>query len=221
MNLPRYRYRLTFSKQGPLRYISHLDLARVWERILRRVEAPLMYSQGFNPRPKIQLAAALPLGYESTCEITDIWLEGESPPEPDLLMEELNGAAPEGLTVQSVEIVELKEAALQAVTEAGVYRVTMTGEEDQDQDTDSIIARLEELLSQKEIWREQRSKRGTKQVNIRPMIYEISVIDAQPLSLQMKLSLSQDKGTLRPDHVLEKLGIDPLSVQVKRIAITF
>jgi radical SAM-linked protein len=215
--LPRHRYRLTFSKQGTLRYISHLDLARVWERVLRRVEAPLVYSQGFNPRPKIQLAAALPLGYESTCEITDIWLEGDSPPEPELLMAEINGAAPEGLTVHSVEIIDLREASLQSRTQTGEYRITATGEED----VDTITTRLEELLNQEEIWREQRSKRGIKQVNMRPLIHEISVVETQPLSLHLKLSLSQEKGTLRPDHVLEKLGVDPLAVHVTRTAITF
>jgi radical SAM-linked protein len=215
--LPRYRYRLRFSKRGPLRYISHLDLARVWERMLRRVEAPLVYSQGFNPRPKIQLAAALPLGYESTCEVTDVWLEGDSPPEPDILMAKINEAAPEGLLVHSIEIVDLREASLQSRTQAGVYRVEATGEKN----VDSLRTRLGELLGQDEIWREQRSKHGIKQVNIRPLIYELTIVEAQPLSLHMKLSLSQEKGTLRPDHVLEKLGLNPTSVHVTRTAITF
>ena len=69
------RLRVTFTKNGPLLYTSHLDLARIWERSLRRAGAPLVYSQGFNPRPKLHLAAALPLGHVGEAELLDVWLE--------------------------------------------------------------------------------------------------------------------------------------------------
>ncbi len=69
------RLRVTFSKGGPLVYTSHLDLARAWERALRRAGVGLVYSGGFNPRPKLQLAAALPLGHTAEAEWLDVWLE--------------------------------------------------------------------------------------------------------------------------------------------------
>src|SRR5512138_1667680 len=63
MNQPltQQRIRIRFGQDGPLRYVGHHDLARTWERILRRARAPLEYSQGFNPRPRMQFAAALPI----------------------------------------------------------------------------------------------------------------------------------------------------------------
>ena len=71
------RIRVTFSKTYHMRYTSHLDVHRTWERTLRRARLPLAYSQGFNPRPKINLAAALPLGFTSDCEIVEFWLDEE------------------------------------------------------------------------------------------------------------------------------------------------
>jgi len=73
------RLRITFSKEGWLIYSSHLDLMRVWERALRRAGAPLAYSGGFNPRPKLQIARALPLGHVGEGELIDVWLEGLCP----------------------------------------------------------------------------------------------------------------------------------------------
>ncbi|MGF1504453.1 MAG: TIGR03936 family radical SAM-associated protein [Anaerolineae bacterium] len=69
----RARYRIRFGKQDDLRYTGNLDIARIWERTLRRAGAPGVYSNGYNPRPKLQIAAALPLGYSSVCEIVDVW----------------------------------------------------------------------------------------------------------------------------------------------------
>jgi uncharacterized protein (DUF2344 family) len=72
------RLRIVFSKTGALRYTGHLDLQKIWERTARRAGLPLAYSQGFHPQPKIQLAAALPLGFSGRAELVDIWLDAES-----------------------------------------------------------------------------------------------------------------------------------------------
>jgi radical SAM-linked protein len=72
------RFRIAFAKTNAMRFTSHLDLQRTWERTIRRARLPLSYSQGFNPRPKINLAAALPLGFTSSCEIAEIWLDDEA-----------------------------------------------------------------------------------------------------------------------------------------------
>ena len=72
------RLRIAFSKTGALRYTGHLDLHKLWERTARRAGLPLAYSQGFHPLPKIQLAAALPLGFSARAELVDIWLDAES-----------------------------------------------------------------------------------------------------------------------------------------------
>src|SRR5258707_4321734 len=73
----RMRIRITFAKQGALRYTGHLDLHKIWERTARRADLDLIYSQGFHPQPKMQLAAALPLGFSSRCELLDMRVGGE------------------------------------------------------------------------------------------------------------------------------------------------
>src|SRR5258708_16341321 len=73
------RLRITFGKLGSQRYIGHLDLAKTWERILRRAEISLSYSQGFSAHPKIQLATALPLGITCECELMYVSLDHPIP----------------------------------------------------------------------------------------------------------------------------------------------
>ena len=76
------RMRMTFTKEGTARYISHLDLARAVERALNRAGLPIAYTQGFNRRPRLSLAAALPLGYTSQAEIADVVLALLEPKAP-------------------------------------------------------------------------------------------------------------------------------------------
>jgi radical SAM-linked protein len=204
------RYRIEFGKTGPLRYTSHLDLARIWERTLRRAGVPVAYSQGFNPRPLIQLAATLPLGCESTCELIDMWVEGEAP-SPDVLLAALRKAAPEGLIVHAVWPVDLNAPALQTQTQAAVYHASV----DDQISRRELEERVVSLLAQPEIWRERRDRR----YNLRPLIYALSVLPASSPTLEMKLALSQEKGTGRPDEVLEALGLESSGILVTRVAI--
>ncbi len=75
------RLRITFSQQGVLRYVGHLDVVRTWERALRRASIPLAYSEGFNPQPRLFFAAALPLGATGQREIVDVVLAESMAPE--------------------------------------------------------------------------------------------------------------------------------------------
>ncbi len=210
--LLRVRYRIRFGKQGPLRYISHLDLARVWERVLRRAQAPLIYSQGFNPRPQLQLAAALPLGCASTCELIDVWMDDPAPPPAEMLLR-LRAAAPAGLVIEEVWSVDLNSPALQTLTRSVVYQATPAEEIAPEE----LQARVERLLDQPEIWRDRRERR----YDLRPLIHCLRVMPGDRPTLEMELSLSQERGTGRPDEVLSALGLDPLAARITRTAITF
>ncbi len=75
------RFRVWFRKGERVRYISHLDVLRAWERALRRAELPLSYSQGFTPHPKIAFASPLPLGFVSEAEVMDVTLDEQVPPD--------------------------------------------------------------------------------------------------------------------------------------------
>ena len=77
------RVRFRYSKAGKVRFCSHRDLARVWERALRRARLPVAYSEGFSPRPKLSFGLALSTGYESVAEYVDVELMTST--EPDAL----------------------------------------------------------------------------------------------------------------------------------------
>jgi radical SAM-linked protein len=208
----RRRYRITFGKNGALRFTSHLDLARTWERVLRRAGTPLVYSQGFNPRPRIQLAAALPLGYASTCELLDAWLE-TGLADLDEFSARLSATAPDGLQIHQVKEVPLSGPSLQSITRYARYHVQV----DEDLDMDTLSARTAELMAREAIWHERRGK----VLDIRPWMYILETVPGESGALLMSLALSQKQGTLRPDDVLEELGLEPLKAYVTRVAICF
>nr|MBN1229815.1 DUF2344 domain-containing protein [Anaerolineae bacterium] len=206
------RLRIEFGKRGILRYTSHLDLARIWERTLLRAQVPLIYSQGFNPRPKMQFAAALPLGAESTCELLDIWVHGNF---HDLqeLQRVLVDSGPQGLEVYAIHPAELSLPPLQMLTHAAIYRVELA----EACSCDEISRRVGEFLRATELIRIRRGK----SYNLRPLVRDIQIICEQssPATLMLDLLLSQQEGTGRPDEVVHALGCDPALVRITRIAI--
>ncbi|MFQ6102188.1 MAG: TIGR03936 family radical SAM-associated protein [Anaerolineae bacterium] len=193
------RLRVTFSKNGPLAYTSHLDLARAWERSLRRAGVGLAYSGGFNPRPKLQLAAALPLGHTGEAELLDVWLERPMPMEE--FSRVLVPVLPDGLTISQVCQVRLSEPALQAQVKAAEYRVSVEWDETAPQ----VAARIEQLLAATELPRERRGKR----YDLRPLVERAWLEEATSGSevvLGMQLA-ARPGATARPEAVLKALGM--------------
>lgn len=96
-----YRVSFSFSKKGLMRYISHLDLMRLFARAMRRAELPLKMSEGFSPHPKLSLKRALKLGLESEHEEASIVLR--FPVEPEDFKSRLQKQLPEGIQVKDVQ----------------------------------------------------------------------------------------------------------------------
>ena len=193
------RLRITFSKGGPLAYTSHLDLARAWERALRRAGIPLAYSQGFNPRPRLQLAAALPLGHTGEAELLDVRLERSVAVEG--FARALSPILPDGLAISQVRQVLLKEPALPTRVVAAEYRVTVEG---WDEPTEQVEARVARLLVATELVRERRGK----QYDLRPLIERLEVERAVGGEAVLGMQLAARQGaTGRPEAVLEALGM--------------
>src|SRR5260370_18015763 len=117
-NLEAQGLRITFGKLGSQKYIGHLDLAKTWERILRRAEISLSYSQGFNAHPKIQLATALPLGITSECELMDVWLDHPIP--LNGLADHLMSVSPPGLPVYKIGEIPDKATSLPSLLQTAV-----------------------------------------------------------------------------------------------------
>ncbi len=202
----RYRYRLRFAKTEAMRWTGHLDLQRAWERTFRRARLPLLYSQGFNPRPRLQLAAALPLGVTGEEELLDLWLTEAL--EPGALAERLRPALPPGLELKGVCAAPAQEPALQRQVRAAEYRVTWL---EAPPPLEKLRAAVERALAAQEIPRERRGKR----YDLRPLIEELRVEAGEPPGLWMRLA-AREGATGRPDEVLAALGLDPAEARVVR-----
>lgn len=205
------RIRITFAKTGPLRYTGHLDLHRIWERTCRRAGLPLSYSQGFHPQPKIQLAAALPLGFSSRCELADIWLDAPTP--LDDLPQRLQSAVPGGLRILQVDEVEERAPALQTLVESADYEVTLRDPIAPDE----LTRRLHAVTQAASLPRTRRNK----PYDLRPLIEDLRQIEpdahGQP-RLFMRLA-AREAATGRPEEVLDALSIPFESTYIERTAL--
>ncbi|MBL7064081.1 MAG: DUF2344 domain-containing protein [Anaerolineae bacterium] len=200
------RLRVTFSKGGPMTYTSHLDLARAWERSLRRAGVPLAYSGGFNPRPKLQLATALPLGHTGEAELLDVRLE--KPMLVEDCVRTLAPVLPDGLTISQIHQVGLKEPPLQTQVVAAEYRVTVEWSPEPVEGWDGpaiqVEARFEQVLAATELVQERRGRR----YDLRPLIERLWLEQADGGEVVLGMQLAAREGaTARPEAVLDVLGM--------------
>ena len=209
------RLRITFAKTGSLRYTGHLDLHRIWERTLRRAGLPLAYSQGFHPQPKIQIAAALPLGFLGREEIIDLWLSDDVRVDPCVhpqadtqvrpYQDMLQPAAPPGLTILRVEEVDERGPALQTQVAAAEYEVMLLAA-----GPESGLERpVADLLAKDSLPRERRGK----PYDLRPLILSLECASSD--RLRMRLS-AREGATGRPEEVLDELGIAFENTRIER-----
>jgi radical SAM-linked protein len=111
------RVRIRFDEHGKIRWLSHRDVARIWERALRRAGLPAAYTEGFSPRPKLSFGLALSTGYESDGEYVDIELRADTEVDADTVPELLTPVLPSGMTVQvAAPLLPGTDSLQQAVT---------------------------------------------------------------------------------------------------------
>ena len=180
-----------------MQYTGHLDLHKTWERTFRRARLPLAYSEGFNPHPKIQLGAALPLGFTSDCELVDVWLE--TPQDLGAARSALEAAAPPGLRLSEIREVPERDPALQTQVVAAEYRVSLPLAVD----SATLDERVAALLAAPEI----RRTRREKDYDLRPLIESLArtASDESGHTLVMRLA-AREGATGRPEEVVEALG---------------
>lgn len=201
------RIRVQYTKGPSLRFTGHLDLQRLWERLLRRSGLPVRYSQGYHPRARLNLASALPLGFISEAELLDFWMDEFRP--PDEVQERLSSAASPGLAIKSVRSVPLSDDALQVQMSASEFEVTFFDP----QDPEALNEKVRSLLAQETIIRTRRKKT----YDLRPLIQALETVrlDDGQLGLQMRLS-AEPGATGRPDEVLDAMGYQNTQYLVKR-----
>ena len=202
-----HRIRIRFAKLGRIRFISHRDLARVWERALRRAELPVAYSQGYSPHPRISFGLALATGYESIAEYLDVEVEEEVPLEG--LVERLAQHLPSG--VQPVAVVRHVpgEPSLQEAVTSCTWHFELPGV--QRQWLEAVVA---DLLARKEI-PIRRNRKGTEiDADLRPGIRRLRV-EATPSGCQLTAELNTGPEGARPEELVRAIGdgLDPALVR--------
>jgi radical SAM family uncharacterized protein/radical SAM-linked protein len=195
----RGKIRLRWGKEGLVRFLSHLDNNRVFERAIRRAELPVTYSQGFHPHQKLSFGPPLPHGYSSECEYLDIQIEGACTLEH---IKELSRTLPDGFFVCDHKIIYSKAPAISTLLNRAVYRIR--GDFG---DCELLEARLSAILQRGSIIAGRTTKDGSKAVEIRPAIYRLELleIESEP-KIEMELGLGTG-GYAKPNEVLEVLEL--------------
>lgn len=203
------RLRIIFGKTGAMKYTGSLDVSKIWERILRRADLPIMYTQGFNTRPRIQLAMALPLGITSECEILDVSLREQITFDETELIEKLLAVSPVGLDIFAIEEVEIWESAMQSLVESAEYRLHF----EDGIERDILQQKVDDIMNRDRIIVEKIRKRKRSVMDIRPLIIDVHIDNNNDLIAHLSVG---DRGNMRPDQLIEQMGLSDQYISVHR-----
>jgi radical SAM-linked protein len=197
------KVRLKFTKIGKIRFASHRDVARIWERSLRTAGVPMVYSQGYSPRPRIAFGLALPTGSESDGEYIDIQLNDERQRAFQLneLPLVLSESLPQGLDVTGIAIIHSKAPSLQQAVTSCEWDITVK------QTTEELNNWTQQVLTAPSLVVARERKGKTVTDDLRPLIRVLNVV--APASAAGDPILRAELGTqprsLRPSELLRAL----------------
>jgi radical SAM-linked protein len=210
------RVRVRFTKLGKIRWTSHRDLARIWERTIRRTGLPVAYSQGFSPHPKLHFGLALSTGHESLAEYIDIDLDPTSPAAPDAaglaaLPARLSAALPTGLTVEAVGVVASNATSLQQAVESCEWEIEL-----RDAEPDAVRAAVARALAADElvVTRQRKGKDVTD--DVRPFLLQLEVVGPSPAGTVLHAHLATQPRGLRTSELIALLSPDWEEGRVRR-----
>ena len=188
--------RVYFDKYGEMKFISHLDLLRFFERLFNKAEIPVKYSEGFHPRPKMSFGSPISLGTEAYNEIMDFETDAEISNEE--VVKRLNESAVLGFKVNKVEEVPRKSSIMEEFT--NILYTVEGSQEDMD--------KLEELFNRDEIL-EVREKKG--KIVTRNLKERLKTFSREGNKISMEIINTS------PNSYLEMVGIEQQDVQIKRL----
>ena len=199
------RIRVRFVKVGKVRWTSHRDLARVWERAIRRVGLPVAYSQGFSPRPKVHFGLALSTGHESLAEYLDIDVDAAhaaAPVETELadLIGPLSAALPVGIDVTAIGVIPPSLDSLQQAVTSCSWEIEVRGAA-----PDAVAAAIDRVLAEPELLltRERKGKAVTD--DVRPYLLDLSVVGPTDAGTQIRAHLATQPRGLRIGELIAVL----------------
>jgi len=196
-----YRLRVRFKRGEGIKFISHLDIIRLWHRAFRRAGIDLAYSEGFNPHPRIALAAPLALGITSEAELMDVFIARNVSPHSFTAL--VNRQLPPGIEISQVCYVAPTLPSLQSQVRLAEYTVAVTGE------ADKVTAAIVSLLAMEQLpWQHPRDT-GTRSYDLRALIDDLWLDSWHDGSgvIGMRLGCGSG-GSGRPEQVVKALGRD-------------
>jgi len=195
------RLRIKFCRGKEVKFISHLDIIRLWQRALNRAGIPLAYSEGFNPHPRMSLAAPLALGVTSQAELMDIVLARWA--SPHSFTAAVSRQLPPGIEIQQVYNISLTLPSLQSQVRYAEYEVELETEKGKEE----IESALTSLLSMEQLpWQHQRDT-GPRHYDLRALIDDLWVVDGSSGYGTIGMRLRCDSsGSGRPEQVTAALG---------------
>ena len=203
------RAMIRFGKQPRLRFISHLDLQRFFQRALNRTGLPVAYTQGFNPHAIMSFGSALALGWTSEYEILDVKLS--VPMGRKRTEEAMRQALPEDLPVLEVRMVDDRHPAPMAMVRASDYEIALLGES-----AGAVLDAVDAFLASEQVMAVRKTKSGEKEIDIRPLAISLERA-GDVLLARLKLT---ETDTLKPDLLVNSLaklaGVEPPEARIHR-----
>jgi radical SAM-linked protein len=204
------RLRIRFQKLGKVRWTSHRDVARMWERACRRVGLPLAWTSGFSPRPKISFGLALPTGAESFAEYLDLDLVEDAETELDGLPAVLSPALPMGVDVTAVAVLEPRSPSLQEDVDSCTWRLQLVSGAD-------ITALVDRALASSSLLVERERKGQLSVDDVRPAILTLDAVATAGGETELEALLATRPRALRPNELLRALHPELEATRVCRI----
>lgn len=219
------KVRIYFGKGEAVRYISHLDLVRAWERALRRAGLPLAYSRGFNPHPRISIAMPLPVGCTGAREVIEVRLEEPPALATGQIAAALRPALPPGISLIAVERVPLDTPALASLPARATYHIVLVdapADEVQRSVNEWLVRESSPVVRNGGHRRSRRGRRRTHTYDLRPLVESLKVrADGGRVLLEAVLLRDAQGRTGRPDTLVEALGLSTHVRDMHRVETSF
>lgn len=209
------KVRIKFTRQGAMKFIGHLDIMRYFQKAMRRADVDIRYSEGFSPHQIMSFAAPLGVGLTSSGEYMDI--EVNTMESSAAMVRQLNDVMVEGIQIVSCKKLEDTAKNAMSMVAAADYTVTFR-DRYRPKDLDGFFHDLETFYGQEQILITKKTKRGEREADLKPLIYDMH---REGDSIFMKLSAGSTDN-IKPELVLEafynqkKLEFSKLYIQIHR-----
>ena len=207
------RIRLKYTKEGPVKFVGHLDTVRLFQRAIKAARIPIAYSQGFNPHSLVYFAMPLSVGMSSRGEYMDIVVAEDDI--PSNIQSALNAVLPANIRMIDSFTIEKAAEALMTIVDVADYEITF----EKNENFDNLSTQLENLTMQETIMIPKKTKKGIKDVDIKPLIRNW-VVEENEESIKIILqTMAGSKENLNPELFLKALfkeKLEEMAYQIER-----